>query len=96
MSGDIKERMKAIRKIEDRYGVMLFGMGLIQLVDIGYSNITDDYVSESIAKIAANGETSIMTPAVQCNIIRCAAELTQFSPMTLLAYIKRHMHIGGV
>ena len=63
---------------------------------IGHSNITDDYANESIAQITASGKTSIMTPEFQCNIIRCAAELARFSPMTLFAYIKKYMHIGGV
>ena len=92
----IHDSMKDIRKIEDRYGIMLFGMGLIQLMDVGHNNVTDDYVNESIAQITASGKTSIMTPEFQCNIIHCAAELARFSPMTLFAYIKKHMHIGGV
>ena len=88
--------MEEIRNIENKYGLMLFGMGLIQLVDIGHSNITDDYVAESVTQIMGQGKTSIMTPEFQCEIIRCARELAKFTPMTLFAYIKKHMHIGGV
>ena len=90
----INDGMKEIRNIEDRYGLTVFGMGLIQLVDVGYNNINDNYVKESIAQITAKGKTSIMTPEFQCEIIRCAGELAKFSPMTLFRYIKKHVHIS--
>lgn len=92
----MNDDLKKIRDIENKYGVMLFGMGLIQLVDVGHSNITDEYIAESIAQITAVGKTSIMTPEFQCNIIRCAGELAKFTPMTLFAYIKKYMEVGNL
>ena len=32
-----------------------------------------------------------MTPQFQCEILRCAAELAQFSPWTLFGYIKKYV-----
>ena len=93
-TGVMTEDMKNIQGIENKYGPMLFGMGLIQLVDVGHSNITEAYVEESIAQITTNGKVSIMTPEFQCGIIQCAGELAKFSPMTLFRYIKKYMHIA--
>ncbi|GHV13429.1 hypothetical protein FACS1894219_08210 [Clostridia bacterium] len=94
--------MKEIRALEDKYGTVLFRMGLSHLVDVGHRNLDIPYVEESIKDIMAQGEEdadsgkiSIMTPEFQCEILRCAAELTRFSIWTLFAYIKKYVDVGG-
>ena len=88
------DKMKEIRNIKNNYGNMLFGMSLIQLMDVGHSNITDDYITQSITQIMAQGKTSILSPEFQCEIIRCAGELARYSPWTLFKYIKEHLYSG--
>jgi len=92
----IKEQLKQIREIENKYGLMVFRMGLTHLVDVGHRNVIGD-VDVAIRQIMAEGEnTSIMTPELKCGILRCAAELTEYSIWTLFAYIKKYVEIGGV
>jgi hypothetical protein len=102
MGGNMKEKMKEIRNIEDKYGLALFRMGLTHLADIGFRHLTDENVEESIRQIIAEGEANkangvvtIMTPEFQCEIVRCAAELTNFSIWDLFAYIKKYVHISN-
>ena len=95
------ENMQAIINIENKYGPVLFGLGLIQLFDVGHRNFGDDEAEESIRLIMAQseddksiGKKPIMSPEFQCEIVRCAAELSKFSPWTLFAYIKKHLIIN--
>lgn len=97
----ISNEMKEIRNIENKYGLVLFRMGLSHLVDVGHRNLTDENVRESVEQImaqveedAANGKLSVMTPEFQCEIIRCAAELARFSIWTLFAYIKKYVEVS--
>jgi hypothetical protein len=90
--------LKDIRALEDKYGLVLFRMGLSHLFDTGHRNFTDEYVEEAIKQIKsndedsrANGKIPVMTADFQCQIIRCAAELAQFSIWTLFAYIKKYV-----
>lgn len=103
LTGDMKE----IKALEDKYGVMLFGMGLTHLVDAGFRSLGDeDEVERGVKEIMVrgvidreNGVTPVMSPEFQCEILCCAAELAKFTPWTLFAYIKKHVHIsnmGGV
>ena len=96
MNGSMCDNLKSIQALESQYGHVLFGMGLTHLFDTGLNNINDSVAEEGIKQIMAEGKCSIMTPEFQCEIIRCSAALAKFSPMTLFAYIKKHMHIGGV
>lgn len=103
INSEMKERMNEIRNIENKYGLMLFGMGLCHLVDTGHKHFTDSYVEEGIRQImaegekdAANGVHQIMTPEFQCEILRCAADLAKFSIWTLFAYIKNHMEVSSL
>lgn len=91
----LKGKMSEIRAIEDKYGLMIFRMGLTHLIDVGVRNVTDEYVSESITQIEMqgkadeeNGITPIMTSEFQCSIVRCSAELAKFSIWELISYIK--------
>lgn len=98
----MKENLKEIRNIENKYGLVLFRMGLSHLVDVGHRNLTDENVEESVQQIMtqgekdkANGKIPVMTPEFQCEILRCAAELAQFSIWTLFAYIKKHVEVSN-
>ena len=98
---DKKDDIQNIRNIENKYGLMLFRMGLSHLVDAGHRNLTDENVEKSIQQIMAqgkedkaNGKISIMTPEFKCEILRCAAELSQFSIWTLFKYIKKYVVVG--
>jgi len=94
----MEDKVKGIIAVENKYGLMMFRMGLTYLIDIGVSNLADDVVEENIRQILAKGEedkangtTSHISPEFQCNIIRCAAELSKFSIWTLFSYIKKHL-----
>ena len=96
----IDENMRNIQNIENRYGLIPFRMGLIHLMEIGSENMNDAAVEDCIKQIIAQGERdranrvhSIMSPDFQCHIVRCAAELSQFSPWTLFTYVKKHVYI---
>lgn len=93
--------LKEIRALEDKYGLVLFRMGLTHLVDVGVRHMTDENVEESIRQIMAesetnkaNGVTSVMTPEFQCGILRCAAELAEFGIGDLFAYIKKYVVVA--
>lgn len=97
----MSKEMKEIRNIENKYGLVLFRMGLSHLVDVGHKNLTDEDVRQSVEQImaqgeedAANGKIPVMTQEFQCEIVRCAAELAQFSIWTLFAYIKKHVEVS--
>jgi len=101
MSNETKKQINEIRNIEDRYGLMLFRMALSHLVDVGHRNLNDENVAESVREIIAqakkdkaDGKIPVMTAEFQCDIVRCAAELTRFSIWTLFAYIKEHVAVG--
>jgi hypothetical protein len=93
--------LKDIRAIEDKYGLVPFRMGLSHLVDVGIRNLTDENIEETFKQIKAKNEADIadgkipvMTADFQCQIVRCAAELSQFSPCTLFAYIKKYVSVS--
>ena len=95
------EKLKEITAIENKYGLMLFRMGLTHLVDVGVRHLDDETVEDSIKQISAKGEEDksngviqVMTPEFQCDIIRCAAELAKFSIWDLFLYIKECVTIG--
>jgi hypothetical protein len=92
--------MKEINDIENKYGLVLFRMGLSHLMDSGIRNFDDKLVADYIAQIMAkaeedkaNGVNPVMSPEFQCEIVRCAAELSHFSVWTLFAYIKEYVVI---
>ncbi len=98
----ITQRMNEIARLENKYGSLLFRMGLTQLVDVGVRQLTDDNVEASIKQIIAEGEINkangvitVMTPEFQCEIVRCAAELAKFSIWDLFAYIKKYVPISN-
>ena len=99
----INDKLKKIRDIENKYGLVMFRTALSHLVDVGHRNLGDDEVEEGVRQIIAkgkedeaNGVVSVMTPEFQCEILRCAAELSKFSIVELFAYIKKYVDVGGV
>ena len=91
-----------ITVIENKYGHVMFRMGLTHLVDVGVRHLTDEVVEDCIRQITAdeeankaNGVITVMTPKFQCGIVRCAAELAKISIWDLFAYIKENVHIGA-
>ena len=98
MSKETQAKMKEIQDIEDKYGLTIFRMGLTHMVDIGFRNMDENSVEEGIKTILAQreadkatGGTPFMSPEFQCDILRCAFDLTKFSIWQLFAYIKKHV-----
>jgi hypothetical protein len=94
--------MTDIAIVEEKYGLALFRTALTHLVDVGHRNLTDENVGDSIKQIIAqakadmaNGKKPLMAPEFQCDIVRCAAELSKFSIWELFAYIKENVVIGA-
>jgi hypothetical protein len=101
INSELKDRMNEIRNIENKYGLVLFRMGLSHLCDVGHRHLGDDEVESGVKQIMAqgkedeaNGKIPIMMPEFLCEVIRCAAELTNFTVWTLFAYIKEHVVVG--
>ena len=97
----IKDSIKEIEALENKYGTMLFRMALTHLVDVGIRNLTEENIEESFKQIMAdeesnkaNGVVGAMTPEFQYEILRCAAELAKFSIWDLFRYIKKYVHIS--
>jgi len=102
MREETKESTQKIRNIEDEYGLLVFRGGLTQLVDMGVRNLNEKSVEEYVKKILAqgkldeaNGKSSIISPEVQCEILRCAAKLSKFSIWTLFRYIKEYVVVDN-
>ena len=98
----MKNEIKAITALENKYGLVLFRMALTHLVDVGVRNLTDENVEETVKELLgkgaedkANGVVSVMTPEFQCDIVRCAAELARFGIWDLFYYIKKHVVISN-
>lgn len=98
MSEEKQCKMKEIRALEDKYGLMIFRAALTHLVDVGHRNLDDASVEEGIVQIITQGELDkadgvrpIITPEFKCEILRCATDLAKFTPWTLFAYIKKHV-----
>jgi len=98
---DTTKVFSEITAIENKYGLIMFRMGLTHLVDVGFRNLTDEDVEAAIKKIIADAETDkangviqVMTPEFQCDLVRCAAELAKFSVWDIFAYIQENVVIG--
>lgn len=97
----IKDSIKEIEALENKYGTVLFRMALTHLADVGVRNLTEENVEESFKQIMAdeesnkaNGVVTMITLEFQYEIVRCAAELAKFSIWDLFLYIKKYVHIS--
>ena len=95
--------MKAIRKLEVKYGDVMFRTGLAHLMDVGVRHLTDEIVEDNIRQILEEAETNkeathlqIMTPEFKCEIIRCAADLAKFGVWPLIAYINEFVTVDNL
>ena len=94
--------LNEIKRIEDKYGLVTFRMGLTHLIDVGVRHLDDENVAECIQQIkaqceedGANGVIKVMSPSFECEIVRCAAELAKFQIWDLIAYIKKYVVVDG-
>jgi hypothetical protein len=95
------EDMQRIRNIENKYGLIIFKMGLSHWADVGSRFLTPENIEESRKQIIAQGEIdkaegklSMMKPEFLCEVLNCAAELSIFSIWTLFKYIKEYVVIS--
>ena len=98
---DKMEDIENIRNIENKYGIIVFKMGLSHWADVGSRHLTPENIEESRKQIIAQGEIdkadgkmSIMKPDFLCEVLNCAAELSEFSIWTLFKYIKEYVFIS--
>ena len=94
-------KLKQIQAIENKYDFVVFRAGLTHLFDTGHNQFNDDFVEKSLAGIIAeeesakaNGKTLFMSADFMRAILHCAAELANFSILTLLAYVKKHLVVN--
>jgi len=94
--------VKIISDIENRYGLVLFRMGLSHLADVGMRHLTDEFVEECVKQIIekdeaakSKGSIQIMSADFQCEIVRCAAELAKCDIWDIFYYVKGYVHIAG-
>lgn len=87
-----------IQAIENKYGMMLFHMAFTHLIDVGHRHMSNpELVAENCKAIRETTKpNSIMTADFQCSLMKCAAELTQFSIDDLLRYVKTDFGFDGL
>lgn len=88
---------RAIRAIEDKYGLMVFRCALSHLVSCGAQVLQDaEEIEKCKADIQANTPSnSIMTAGFQCGIVDCAVELADIDAWDLFKYIQTDVAIDG-
>jgi len=99
-----RHALHGLEKLEDTYGSVAFRMGLTVLFDWGQRTLADNEKVDSfindIKRESEEREVSadssgkmIIAPAFQCEVVRCAAALAEFSVWDVLAYVKKHVHV---
>lgn len=87
-----KETEKEIETLRNKYGEVLFRMGISHLMDVGIRHLTDENIEETCEELMQQDDTnSFMTNEFQCNIIRCAGALAKLDHIELIVYIQRRM-----
>lgn len=97
------EKMKAIRRIEDKYGLVTFRCGLSHMMDCGNRTLANaedvQACKDGIMKAEEDREKGhgvpIMTAEFQCAIIDCAVELAKIPTWDLISYIKDYVACDG-
>lgn len=80
-----------IRKIEDKYDLLTFRMAVTYLIDTGHRNLLNTDNIENIFKEIEGND--MFSYEYQCRIVKCAKELTQFSILSLIKYIKVNFYL---
>lgn len=80
-----------IRKIEDKYDLLTFRMAVTYLIDIGHRNLLNTDNIENIFKEIEYND--MFSYEYQCKIVKCAKELTQYSILSLIKYIKANFYL---
>lgn len=90
-------KYRAIKRIEDKYGLMVFRCALSHLVSCGAQVLQNEAeVAECKQKIhAETPANSIMTAGFQCDIVDCAVELADIEAYDLFRYIQTDVAIDG-
>lgn len=88
-------KYRAIRRIEDKYGLIVFRCGLSHLVSCGAQVLQDEArVAECKKNIQeTTPKNSIMTAGFQCDIVDCAVELAGIEAYDLFRYIQTDVAI---
>jgi len=76
-------------------------MGITHLIDVGKRHFTDENVSGWIALIKEQaikdkekGAYRLMNADFECEIVRCAAELSKLGIWDLLRYLTKYVDVG--
>lgn len=100
MDNMMTDGLRSIRKIEDKYGLMIFRCGLQHMMDCGTQGLSDsDEIEKCKEKMIADEKQStgipIMTANFQCGILDCAVELSKIPTWDLIKYIKDYVTCDG-
>lgn len=80
-----------IRKIQELYGLLTFRLAIIFLIDIGHRALNNINNIEDMYKVIK--ETTLISYDEQCNIVKCAKELSAFKILSLIKYIKSDFYL---
>ena len=82
MEKTLTQTLKEIAAVENKYGLLIFRMGLTCLVDVGVRHLDDESVEDSIIDIIRDVKADTVddvAPEDLIRIVRCAAELAKVS-----------------
>lgn len=89
------------REIENRYFPLVFRMGITHLIDTGKKHFSDENVAEWIEQLEEQGKKDkengihrLMTVDFECEVVRCAAELSKLGIWDMLRYIVKYVDVG--
>ena len=86
------ESKKKIEAIRNKYGEVVFRMGISHLMDVGTRHLTKENVEETCKEIMESDDTGrFMTNAFMCEIVKAAYDLAHISQTDLLVYIQREV-----
>lgn len=89
-------KITTIRNICKKYSEAVFRMALTHMVEVGADRLRNINVEEAVKEILASKQKSILTPAMQAEILRCACELAQQDLWDILAFVQTDISIQGV
>ena len=97
MNKNKSNEYRAIKRIEDKYGLLVFRCALQHLVLCGIQALMDREEVEKCKKEIheTTSPRSFMTADFQCGIIDCAVELASIEVWDLFRYIRTDVAIDG-